>query len=61
MYTLYVGGQRIGSFIDAEKVIAALPVSRQTIEVRDDAGRVVGHIYPPDEEPTPVVVESGGE
>jgi hypothetical protein len=56
MVTFHVNGQRF-SWAEAEAVIAELPVTRHTVEVRDAAGRVICHILPPPEEPTPLIVE----
>jgi hypothetical protein len=51
-----VNGQKF-SWAEAEQVIAELPVTRQVVEVRDAAGRVICHVLPPPEEPTPLIVE----
>ena len=41
MVTLYVGGQKVACWADAEKVIANPPAGASDIELRNDAGEVV--------------------
>lgn len=46
MVTLHVGGQRVGTLADAEKLIAEYLVKNHPIEFRNDRGDLVGTFLP---------------
>ena len=45
MVTLYVGGQKVGTWAEAEKLFAEA-AKTQAIEFRDEAGRVIATSVP---------------
>jgi hypothetical protein len=53
MVDLYVGGNRIGTWAEAEHIVANLATSRQKIELRDETGRTLGRFVPADPSPFP--------
>lgn len=46
MIALYVGGQKVGTLADAEKLIPELIAKNQNVELRDENGNSVGKLYP---------------
>ena len=46
MYTLYAGGERVGTLADAAKLIPELLARNQPVELRDDDGVQVGVLTP---------------
>jgi hypothetical protein len=57
MVELYVGGHRIGSWADAEYLLAELATRRQKIEIRDETGRTLGSFVPVDPFPDQPEIE----
>ena len=53
MLELYVSGNRIGTWAEAENLIAGLASLRQKIELRDETGRTLGQIVPAELSPFP--------
>jgi hypothetical protein len=53
MVVLYVGGNRIGTWAEAEQVFADLAARRQEIELRDEVGRTLGRFIPAEPGPFP--------
>ena len=53
MVELYVGGNRIGTWTEAEHLVAELATSRQKIELRDETGRTLGRFVPAEAAPFP--------
>lgn len=53
MVVLYVGGKRIGSWAEAEQVVAELVAKQQEIELRDEVGRTLGRFVPAETGPFP--------
>lgn len=46
MVALYVGGEKVGTLADLEKLLPELAAKRQKAELRDDAGNRLGTIQP---------------
>jgi hypothetical protein len=46
MVALYVGGQKVGTLADAEKLIPEFLARNQWVELRDDQGHSIGTINP---------------
>ncbi len=57
MVELYVSGNRIGTWAEAEHLVAELATMRQSIEVRDETGRTLGQFIPAEPSPFPDRVE----
>jgi hypothetical protein len=56
MVALYVGGQKV-EWADAEKALTAPGIDWPAVTIRDETGRVVGLVEPPEDEPEPLVVD----
>jgi hypothetical protein len=54
MVALYVGGQKVGTLADLERLLPELVAKRQAAEIRDDTGNRLFTINP---EPTPASSE----
>jgi hypothetical protein len=48
MVELYVGGNRIGSWAEAEHLLLEWATKKQNIELRDETGRTLGRFVPAD-------------
>ena len=48
MVTLYVGGNRVGTVADLERLLPEFHAKRIEVELRDDAGTPLGRIVPPE-------------
>ncbi|MDB5312068.1 MAG: hypothetical protein JWO38_6270 [Gemmataceae bacterium] len=46
MVTLYVGGHKVGTLADAEKLVPEFLARKQKVEVRDEAGNSIGMFTP---------------
>lgn len=46
MVTLYVGGRKVGTLADAERLIPELIARNQRVELRDDDGNAIGTLNP---------------
>ena len=46
MVALYVGGQKVGTLADLEKLLPELAANRQSAELRDDTGNRLGTVNP---------------
>jgi hypothetical protein len=53
MVELYVGGNRIGTWSEAEHLVVELAAKRQKIELRDETGRTLGSVVPAEPSPFP--------
>ncbi len=53
MVVLYVGGNRIGTWAEAEHLVAEMGAKRQEIELRDESGRTIGRFVPAEPWPFP--------
>jgi hypothetical protein len=53
MVTLYAAGQKVGTLADAEKLIPEYIARNYPLELRDDAGEVVGTFIPRQQPPLP--------
>ena len=50
MVALYVGGEKVGTLADAERLIPELAARNQEVELRDESGKRIGK-FVPDAEP----------
>jgi hypothetical protein len=48
MVTLYVAGQKVGTWAESEQRVAELAARNQEIELRDETGKVIGRVVPPE-------------
>ncbi|MDB5308983.1 MAG: hypothetical protein JWO38_3185 [Gemmataceae bacterium] len=46
MVTLYVGGEKVGTLAEADRLIAEFIARNHPIEFRDDSGELVGTFFP---------------
>ncbi len=46
MVALYVGGEKIGLLADLERLLPEIRARGLNVEIRDDAGKSLGKIYP---------------
>jgi hypothetical protein len=53
MVELYVSGHRIGSWAEAEHLLADFAARQQKIELRDETGRTLGRFVPVEPSPFP--------
>ena len=53
MVELYVGGHRVGSWAESERIILDIARKRQPIELRDETGKTIGHVVPAEPSPFP--------
>ena len=53
MVALYVGGQKVGTLADLEKLLPELAAKRQAAELRDDSGHRLCTINPEPAPPAP--------
>jgi hypothetical protein len=51
MVEVYVSGNRIGTWAEAEHLVAELAAKREKIELRDETGRTLGRFVPADSFP----------
>ncbi|HET6575497.1 MAG TPA: hypothetical protein VFG68_17980 [Fimbriiglobus sp.] len=48
MVTLYVAGQPVGTWAESEQRVAELAAQNLEIELRDETGKVIGRVIPPE-------------
>lgn len=48
MIALYVGGAKIGTWAEAEKLLPEFAAQGKEVELRDDAGRLISRVVPPE-------------
>ncbi len=48
MVALYVGGNKVGTVSDLEKLLPGFVAARAEVELRDDAGTTLARIVPPE-------------
>lgn len=48
MVMLYVAGQKVGTIADTEKLLQEYSAKGVEIEYRDDAGKLLGRMVPPE-------------
>jgi len=46
MVVLYVGGKKVGTWLESEQRVQEYAASNQEVELRDDTGKVLGRFVP---------------
>lgn len=54
MVTLHVGGRKIGSWAEGEKLLSEFAARNSSVEFRDEAGELVG-TFVPRQVPEPII------